>query len=144
MVVGLLGPGNLFYLMNLFSLWRYLDEVKAFPFCACQWQFRKWEILKEEPFKQMGARTAKLLCLQQCGQVNMPKPSTYGAVTSSRPELTCVRWLREQEQLLGLPASLRVDMTKTCPREDVLLATGSCEKETSLCVVTLLDFVKVP
>lgn len=66
---------------------------------------------KRRPFKQMGAMRAPLLCLQHCAQVNMPKPSAYGAITSSRPELACVWWRRKQEKLLGLPAPLRVGTT---------------------------------
>lgn len=88
----------------------------------------------------MGATRAQLLRLQHCAQVNMPKPSAYGAVTSSRPELACAQRLREQERLLGLPAPLRVAMTKTYPCEDVLLTAGLCEKM-SLCVVTLLILI---
>jgi len=116
--------------------------VKVFPFCACLRKLGKRERETEEPFKQMGATRAQLLCLQHCAQVNMPKSSAYGAVTSSRPELACGRWLREQERLLCLPATLRVGMTQACPCEDVALTAGLCEEGTSLWLVTLLDFKK--
>lgn len=90
----------------------------------------------------MGATRTQLLCLQCFAQVNMPKPSAYGAETSSRPELACVQWLRKQERLLGLPAPPRVGMTKPHPCDDVPLPAGLCKKEMSLRVVTLLGFKK--
>lgn len=97
---------------------------------------------EKKNFKQMGARRAQLLCLQHCAQVNMPKPIASGAVTSSRPELACVQWHREQERLLGLPAPLGAGTTKRCLYKAVLSTAGLCEGETSLCVVKLLDFTK--
>lgn len=87
----------------------------------------------------MGATRTQLLCLQCCAQVNMPKPSAYGAETSSRPELACVQRLRKQERLL--PAPLKVGMTKPHPCDDMPLTAGLC-KETSLHVVILLGFKK--
>lgn len=89
----------------------------------------------------MGATRAQLFCLQHCAQVNVPKPSAYGAVTSSRPELARVQWLREQESLPALPAPLRVGRMKPCPRENVVLR-ASLREETALRVGTLLDFKK--
>lgn len=83
-VMGVLGPGNLFYFMDLLQSWRNLEELKVFSTASsCQEKLRKRKrgkkrTVQTDGFNESTAPLPAAVCPSQCAQaLSIQSPNIF-------------------------------------------------------------------